>query len=97
MAATSMPYLRITALHPSPLRSRAIAKSPGLGRLAEGNRDVPRSVEVLRTDPEMARQWQTLGTLSFTAHDDLASTPVDIVELKRANFAHSHAKTDQHW
>jgi hypothetical protein len=80
--------------------SAAVARNrevPGLGRSTEGNRDVPRSVEGLRTDPEMARQRQTLGTLSFTAHDDLASTPVDIVELKRGNFAHSHAKTDQHW
>jgi hypothetical protein len=36
---------------------------------------------VLRTDPEIARR----------------SAPVDIVELKRGDFAHSHAKTDQHW
>ena len=49
------------------------------------------------TDPEIARQRQTLGTLSFAAHNDLASTPVEIVELKRGDFGHSHAKTDQHW
>jgi hypothetical protein len=68
----------------------------GLGRLREGNRDVLRSAEVQRTDPEIARRRQTLGTLSFTADNDLASTPVDIVELKPGDFAQSHAKTDQH-
>jgi hypothetical protein len=29
-------------------------------------------------------------------HNDLASTPVDIIEPKRSHFADSHAKTDQH-
>ena len=26
-----------------------------------------------------------------------ARTPFGIVELKRGDFAHSHAKTDEHW
>ncbi len=44
----------------------------------------------------VCRQRQTLGTLSFTAHNNLAGTPVDIVEPKRGDFARSHAKTEQH-
>ncbi len=44
----------------------------------------------------VCRQRQALGRLSFTAHNDLAGTPVDIVEPKRGDFASSHAETDRH-
>jgi hypothetical protein len=43
----------------------------------------------------VCRQRQTLGTLSFAAHHDLAGTPVDIVEPKRGDFARPQAKTNQ--
>jgi hypothetical protein len=36
---------------------------------------------------DVRRQRQTLGTRSFTAHDDLAAAPVDTVEPKRSDFA----------
>jgi hypothetical protein len=73
----------------SPL-SAAVARNRevhGLGRLREGNRDV----RMLRTDPQIARQRQTLGALSFAAHISPARKSIS------SSFAHSHAKTNQYW
>ena len=85
-------YYGTSPLPAAVVRNREVR---GLGRLRGGNRDDPRSAEVLRTDPEIARQRQTLGTLSFTAHNDLASTPVDIVELELSATPRPLLETDE--
>src|SRR5271165_1802233 len=41
-------------------------------------------------------QWQTFGTVRFATHDDLAGSPIDVVERKLGDFGRPQAETDQH-
>ena len=45
---------------------------------------------------DVRRQWKMFNTASFTAHDDLAGSPIDIVKTKLGDFARPQAETDQH-
>ena len=41
-------------------------------------------------------QRETFGTICFTTHNDLAGSPIDIVERKLGDFGRPQAETDQH-
>ena len=77
----------------SPL-STAVARNRevrGLGRLREGNRDVPRSAEVLRTDPETTRQppMDPLGVKVARGYGSIAKRYQPLDALGAAGFPES--------
>jgi hypothetical protein len=41
-------------------------------------------------------QWETLVTICFAMHHDLAGSPIDIVERKVGDFGRPQAEADQH-
>jgi hypothetical protein len=41
-------------------------------------------------------QWETFDTICFTTHNDLAGSPIDILERKLGDFGRPQAETDQH-
>jgi hypothetical protein len=45
---------------------------------------------------DIPRQGEAFSTIGFTSDDDLASTPIDIVDRKLGDFGRPQAETDQH-